>query len=75
MQETLDRATPGRPLRVADIRGGHNVRSRLATVGLRPGVTLEVVVRGPLGGPVVVEIDGARLAIGRGVARQVLVEP
>ncbi len=75
MRETLERAVPGRPLRVADIRGGHEIRSRLATLGVLPGVVLQVVVKGPLGGPVLVEVDGSRLAIGRGLARQVLVEP
>ncbi len=75
MQESLERAVPGRPLRVSDIRGGHEIRSRLATLGLLPGVVVQVVVRGPLGGPVLVDVDGCRLAIGRGLARQVFVEP
>ncbi len=75
MHDTLDNAATGHPLRVSDIRGGREVRSRLATLGLLPGVVLQVVVRGPLGGPVLVEVDGTRLALGRGLARQVLVEP
>lgn len=74
MHQTLEKAASGQPLRVSDIKGGHAVRSRLATLGVFPGVVLQVVVRGPLGGPVLVEVDGTRLALGRGVARQVLVE-
>lgn len=73
--ETLETAATGRSLRVSDVRGGREVRSRLATMGLLPGVVLQVVVRGPLGGPVLVEVDGTRLALGRGLASQVLVEP
>ncbi len=73
--ETLERAVAGRRLRVSSIGGGQQVRSRLAALGVRPGVVLQVVVKGPLGGPILVEVDGARLASGRRMARQVLVEP
>ena len=75
LKETLEKATVGRRLRVRDIGGDRDVRSRLAALGVRPGAILQVVVRGPLGGPVLVELDGARLAIGRRMARQVFVEP
>jgi len=72
--DTLERASAGAPVRVTDINGGRDVRARLANMGLLPGVTVHVLVRGPLGGPVVVEIDGSRFAIGRGLARKVVVE-
>lgn len=75
MDKTLERADTGIALRVAEVQGGHEIRSRLATLGVRPGTVLQVVVRGPLGGPVLVEVDGTRLAIGRGLARKVLLEP
>lgn len=58
-----------------DVCGGKDVRARLASMGLLPGVVLEVIVRGPLGGPVLVQVDGTRLALGRALARKVLVEP
>ncbi len=74
-KETLEEAVAGRRLRVRGVGGGRQVRSRLAAIGVRPGVVLQVVVKGPLGGPVLVEVDGARLAIGRRMARLVLVEP
>lgn len=75
MQATLEQAALGLPVRVSGIDGGHEVRSRLATMGLLPGVILSVLQRGPLGGPVLIEVDGTRIALGRGVARKVLVEP
>lgn len=71
----LSHADTGTPLRVSSIEGGHDVRSRLATIGVLPGVVLEVVTRGPWGGPILVEVDGTRVALGRGVAEKVLVEP
>ncbi len=75
MLATLEQAALGLPVRVSNIDGGHEVRSRLATMGLLPGVILSVLRRGPLGGPVLIEVGGSRIALGRGVARKVLVEP
>lgn len=48
---------------------------RLAAEGLHRGDTLEVEAMLPLGGPVVVRLGRARLAIARRVAAGILVEP
>ncbi len=70
---TLDSAPAGIPLRVAAIQGGREVRARLSALGILPGTMLRVVNRGPLGGPVLVDVGGTRVAIGRGLARKVAV--
>jgi len=70
---TLESAPPGTPLQVVAIQGGREVRARLAALGILPGVELRVVNRGPLGGPVLVDVAGTRVAIGRGLARKVAV--
>ena len=75
MPETLASVSTGRPFRVMEVRGGRELRTRLAALGVLPGVMLQVLLRGPLGGPVLVEVAGARLAIGRRMAHRVLVEP
>jgi Fe2+ transport system protein FeoA len=48
---------------------------RLAAEGLHRGDLLEVEARLPLGGPVVVRLGRARVAIARRVAAGILVEP
>lgn len=48
---------------------------RLAAEGLHAGERLEVEVRLPLGGPLVVRVGRARIAIARTVAAGILVEP
>lgn len=48
---------------------------RLAAEGLHRGDTLEVETILPLGGPVVVRLGRARVAIAREVASRILVEP
>ncbi|MGA8535147.1 MAG: metal-dependent transcriptional regulator [Candidatus Tumulicola sp.] len=45
----------------------------LGEVGLRPGTHVRIVEKAPLGGPVTVEIDGARHAISLELARMVIV--
>lgn len=65
----------GHTARVVAVTGpGRAVRLRLRVLGLRPGARLKLLGRGP-GGPVLIEIDGCRLALGQGVARRILVVP
>jgi DtxR family transcriptional regulator, Mn-dependent transcriptional regulator len=45
----------------------------LAEQGIRPGATLRVTERQPFGGPLFVEVDGARHAIGGELARRMVV--
>jgi Fe2+ transport system protein FeoA len=47
--------------------------SRLLWHGLRVGATVVVEVDAPLGGPRIVRVGSVRLALGRSVAREVLV--
>jgi Fe2+ transport system protein FeoA len=45
----------------------------LDTLGLRPGVTVEMVEKQPFDGPAVVRVDGEDRAVGDRVARQIYV--
>jgi ferrous iron transport protein A len=71
---TLDTVGVKRQARVILIEGGHNVRSYLNTLGIHIGDWLTVVQRAPFRGPVLVEIHGTRVALGRGVARKIQVD-
>jgi ferrous iron transport protein A len=65
---------PGREVRLAGIRAGRELRARLAAMGLVPGIRLRVM-RQEGRGPLVVALRGMRLAIGRGMAERMDVEP
>ncbi len=69
---SLDTARPGELRRVAriDPAQAHD----LAQHGLIEGATIRVESKAPLGGPVVISLGRARLAIGRDVARGIRVE-
>jgi ferrous iron transport protein A len=60
---------------VSEIGGGQGIRQRLSALGVRPGDSLRVVRSAPFLGPVLVEIGGTELAIGRGMAQRIRVEP
>ncbi len=64
---------PGRGARVVKV--GRADVERLAAEGLHAGDRVEVEVCLPLGGPVVVRVGRARIAIARAVAAAILVEP
>lgn len=70
----LDTVDVKRQVRVVMIDGGHRVRAHLNTLGIHIGDWLTVVERAPFKGPVLVEINSTRLAIGRGVAAKIQVE-
>jgi len=62
------------PVVCVDIVGGHTVRHRLTGLGILPGTPLELL-SAPPAGPVLVEVRGSRVAIGRGMAQKILVAP
>jgi Fe2+ transport system protein FeoA len=54
--------------------GGHGMVRRLAEMGLTPGTEVRVIRAAPMRGPVELSVRGVSLALGRGVARRVLVK-
>lgn len=70
---TLDALPVGHGARVLSITRDHDVE--LAFEGLLPGTEVAVASRASLGGPIVVGIGRARIAVALSVAATILVEP
>jgi ferrous iron transport protein A len=63
------------PLNVsARLLSFEKVRAKLNQYGLYVGDEVRVVRVAPLGGPLLVEINGREIALGRAVAEKILVE-
>ena len=62
----------GEAVRLVRIDAGRRLTRRLAELGLTPGVVMQVVHKN--GGPMLIAVRGARLALGRGVTDKILVE-
>lgn len=65
---------PGSKVKVARIRGGLGMRQRLSCLGIHPGDFMRVQASGIMQGPILISIHGNKVALGRGVASNVLVE-
>jgi ferrous iron transport protein A len=74
MQTTLDQVCENKKAAVIDIQGGHGVRQRLGHMGIHPGDTITMLRYGALGGPILIEIHGSQVALGRGIASRIIVE-
>ncbi len=76
---TLSEAPIGSRLRVLGHERGDSCgcASAMAAMGIHPGDEIRVVQAAPFDGPVLVEVpsSGVRLALGRGMARSLIVEP
>ena len=56
------------------LEGGANFHTRLQALNIRVGKKIKKISNAPFRGPVVVEVDNSRVAIGHGMARKVMVE-
>jgi Fe2+ transport system protein FeoA len=70
---SLDQLPKGTTAVVRQLRGGNELKSRLAAMGLTEGVRL-VVLQNTGHGPMLVNVRDTRIALGRGEAIKVLVE-
>ncbi|MBN2378765.1 ferrous iron transport protein A [candidate division WOR-3 bacterium] len=58
---------------IVDLQGGRGFRARLRALGLAEGQIVRKISRVGWGGPIVVLINRAQIAIGRGMARKIIV--
>jgi Fe2+ transport system protein FeoA len=70
-------APHGIPLRIADLAGGEGVRRRLMALGFHKGDLVQLDGKAIFRGPLLVRNckSDTTVALGRGVAQKVLVEP
>jgi ferrous iron transport protein A len=74
MKTTLDRVYEKRKATVIKIQGGPGVRQRLGQMGVHPGDMITILRYGALRGPILIEIHGSQVALGRGIASKIIVE-
>jgi ferrous iron transport protein A len=59
---------------VMRIDGGHGMTMRLSSLGIIPGKKITKISSQLMRGPVMIEIDRTRVALGFGMARRILVQ-
>jgi ferrous iron transport protein A len=75
-ETVLSQVAVGQTALILGLQGGHAVSERLAEFGLLPSARV-AVLRNSSHGPLLVAVQGARLALGRGEAAKVrvVIEP
>jgi ferrous iron transport protein A len=74
MEIPLIQLKTGQRAKILRLEGGPGFQRNVRSRGIREGKALEVVTKHPIGGPIVIEIDGRETAIGRGMAMRIIVE-
>ncbi len=59
---------------ITGYQGGTGVEHKLRQLGIMPGSCLRVIRHAPFGGPLLIEIEGRSVALGRGIAAKIKVE-
>jgi ferrous iron transport protein A len=68
----LVQAGDGESVEILSVEGGAGAQRKLTNLGLSPGRRVEIVTRQP-GGPLLLAVGGARIAVGFGLALKVKV--
>jgi len=74
-QVLLSRLEAGQSGRVVGIQGGRGVVNRLNALNIRQGKRITKLNSVFMRGPVTIEVGNARVAIGYGMAKRIIVEP
>ena len=64
----------GKLVRVLGFEGGQHMQHKLRQLGILPGDCARVLRHAPFGGPILLEVGGREIALGRTIASRILVE-
>jgi len=67
----LSSANSGESVEVVNLAGGRHFISKITSLGLTPGTNIRVLSN--LGGPIIIDVRGSRISLGRGMAQKVIV--
>ncbi len=70
----LDKAPCDRMLEVMAINGDHTWQKRFEAMGIIKGRHLRKIASQPFGGPIVIEMGGSKISLGRNIAAKIEVE-
>lgn len=72
-ERSLTELKEGDTATVVALFGGHGFQQRLRSVGVKEGKMVRMVASHPFSGPLVVEVDGKQITLGRGMAQRITV--
>ncbi|MBA7643434.1 hypothetical protein ES703_51160 [subsurface metagenome] len=73
MEKLLTELVPGEEGKIIALYGGRGMQARLRALGLAEGQVIRKLSTLAWGGPVIILVNRVQIAIGRGMARRILV--
>jgi ferrous iron transport protein A len=70
----LTKAPFGQLLEIKSLTGGFGWEKKFESLGIRKGRKMRKIASQPFGGPLIIEIDGSKISLGRGIAAKIEVE-
>lgn len=64
---------PGEKAKIVALRHGMGRQHHFRTMGLMEGKIVEIIALQPARGPVVLNVEGTQIAIGKGMARHIMI--
>lgn len=74
MTKRLSDISTNEEVTVRAIEGGVGIRQRLCELGLHPGERVRIEKSGIFGGPLMLRVGEHHIAIGRGLAKKIIIE-
>jgi len=74
MTMTLDAIKENQKVKVIRVSGGWGIRQRLGCLGIHPGDMITIKKSAIMRGPILINIHGNQVALGRGIASRIFVE-
>ncbi len=75
MEISLINLPEGKKAVIKKLEGGREFLRKLEALNIRVGKIIKKITGQPFRGPIVIEVDNTKVAIGRGMAMRIYVEP
>ncbi|MFX1287025.1 MAG: ferrous iron transport protein A [Promethearchaeota archaeon] len=63
----------GEEVTILSVNAGYRAKTRLANLGIVPGVKVKKIKNAPFRGPIEIKVKGSSLVLGRGLASKIIV--
>jgi len=60
--------------KITSVGGGYGFQRKLQALGIREGQEVKISSRQPFRGPLTIKVCGSQITLGRGMAREIMVE-
>ncbi len=73
LTKCLTECESGEEVIVVSVNAGYRAKTRLANLGIVPGVKVKKMKNAPFRGPIEIKVKGSSLVLGRGLASRIVV--